>query len=182
MRSKYKKRDNKEKIDITDRNPQIVKNNIINSSALDIKKNKDKQIDNVIFERTKPFYNRYEKINYVKGKITEKFKKEEILNENKNEKDKKIKNIISNKEIHEKYKKLIININKDEKKVIQDNKLNDVNSSKLMNVKQKSNFYNKYHRSTNDTNIIKNNQINKENNKKSEIIKNEIKNNNNNIK
>ena len=62
MRSKYKKRDNKEKIDITDRNPQIVKNNIINSSALDIKKNKDKQIDNVIFERTKPFYNRYEKI------------------------------------------------------------------------------------------------------------------------
>ena len=182
MRSKYKKRDNKEKIDITDRNPQIVKNNIINSSALDIKKNKDKQIDNVIFERTKPFYNRYEKINYVKGKITEKFKKEEILNENKNEKDKKIKNIISNKEIHEKYKKLIININKDEKKVIQDNKLNDVNSSKLMNVKQKSNFYNKYHRSSNDTNNIKNSQINKENNKKSEIIKNEIKNNNNNIK
>ena len=66
--------------------------------------------------------------------------------------------------------------------MIQDNKLNDVNSSKLMNVKQKSNFYNKYHRSSNDTNNIKNSQINKENNKKSEIIKNEIKNNNNNIK
>ena len=172
MRSKYKRRENKK--------PEIIKTNINLSSAIDIRKAKDKKVENVIFERTKPFYNRHEKINQIKEKNNDKTKKEEILKPN--EKINKIQNIKNNKDIQNTYKKLNININKDEKKIEQDNKLNEINSSKLMTFKPRLNHFYKHSRISNDKNnnnkeIIKtnqNNQINKEINKKTQIEKKEI--------
>ena len=161
MRNKYKRRDKSDNINNTEKKIQILSNNIKNSSALDIQKLKDKKIENVIFERAKPIYTRHEK---------NKFKKEENLNEN--DKNKNKLNIISNKEIHKRYKNLIINLNKDEKKNIQDNKLNDVNSSKLMTFKPKTNHFYKYYRISDNKNsnreIINNNQNIKENNRKND--------------
>ena len=170
MRNKYKRRDKSDNINNTEKKIQILSNNIKNSSALDIQKLKDKKIENVIFERTKPIYTRHEKNNYLKEKNFDKFKKEENLNEN--DKNKNKLNIISNKEIHKRYKNLIINLNKDEKKNIQDNKLNDVNSSKLMTFKPKTNHFYKYYRISDNKNsnreIINNNQNIKENNRKND--------------
>ena len=187
MRSKYKRRENKDKIDINDKKKEIIKSNINHSRAIDIKRTKDKKVENVIFERTKPFYNRYEKINQIKEKNFDKNKKEEILKEN--EKEKRILNNKNNKETQNTYKKLNINTNKDEKKNLQENKLNEINSSKLMSFKPRANHFYKHNRISNDKNsnkeIIKNNnQLNNEINKKSEINKKEISsnNNNNNIK
>ena len=170
MRNKYKRRDKSDNINNTEKKIQILSNNIKNSSALDIQKLKDKKIENVIFERAKPIYTRHEKNNYLKEKNFDKFKKEENLNEN--DKNKNKLNIISNKEIHKRYKNLIINLNKDEKKNIQDNKLNDVNSSKLMTFKPKTNHFYKYYRISDNKNsnreIINNNQNIKENNRKND--------------
>ena len=104
MRSKYKRRENKDKIDINDKKKEIIKSNINHSSAIDIKRTKDKKVENVIFERTKPFYNRYEKINQIKEKNFDKNKKEEILKEK--EKEKRILNNKNNKETQNTYKKL----------------------------------------------------------------------------
>ena len=179
MRNKYKKKDNKDKINISEKNTHIIKNYINNSSSSEIKRIQDKKIDDNTFERTLPIYNKYEKINYIKEKNTEKIQKKELLNDNKSEKEKTNKNIINNKKIRDKYQKIIININKGDKKMVQDNKSNDVNNSNSMVINQKSNIYNKCHHISLN---IKNNQINKENTKKIYINKNEIKSNNNNIK
>ena len=179
MRNKYKKKDNKDKINISEKNTHIIKNYINNSSSSEIKRIQDKKIDDNTFERTLPIYNKYEKINYIKEKNTEKIQKKELLNDNKIEKEKTNKNIINNKKIRDKYQKIIININKGDKKMVQDNKSNDVNNSNSMVINQKSNIYNKCHHISSN---IKNNQINKENTKKIYINKNEIKSNNNNIK
>ena len=80
MRNKYKR---KEQINILGKKPQVLENNINHSSAIDLQNVKNRKIENVIFERTKPIFNRYEKINYIKEKNNDKIKKEENLNENK---------------------------------------------------------------------------------------------------
>ena len=176
MRNKYKRRDKSDNINILDKKSQLPQNNYKNSSALDIQKIKDKKIENVIFERAKPIY----KNNYLKENNNDKNKKEENLNEN--EKNKNKINIISNKEIHNRYKNLIINLNKDEKKNIQDNKLNDINSSKLMTFKPKANHFYKYYKISNEKNnnkeIINSNKNIKVNNEKNDF-KNENNVNNN---
>ena len=176
MRNKYKRRDKSNNTNILDKKSQLPQNNYKNSSALDIQKIKDKKIENVIFERAKPIY----KNNYLKENNNDKNKKEENLNEN--EKNKNKINIISNKEIHNKYKNLIINLNKDEKKNIQDNKLNDINSSKLMTFKPKTNHFYKYYKISNEKNnnkeIINSNKNIKVNNEKNDF-KNENNVNNN---
>ena len=186
MRSKYKRRENKDKIDIIEKKPKMIKNNINHSSALDIKRTNDKKIENVIFERIKPIFSRYEKNNYLKEKLNEKPKKEEIINEN--EKVKITNNIRANKENQNKYKKLNINTSTNDKNIIKDNNINDVNFSKLMIIKQRNNNSYKYNKISNDMNnnaeIIKNNQYNKEYHKKNEAMKKEIseQNKDNNIK
>ena len=176
MRNKYKRRDKSNNTNILDKKSQLPQNNYKNSSALDIQKIKDKKIENVIFERAKPIY----KNNYLKENNNDKIKKEENLNEN--EKNKNKINIISNKEIHNRYKNLIINLNKDEKKNIQDNKLNDINSSKLMTFKPKTNHFYKYYKISNEKNnnkeIINSNKNIKVNNEKNDF-KNENNFNNN---
>ena len=176
MRNKYKRRDKSNNTNILDKKSQLPQNNYKNSSALDIQKIKDKKIENVIFERAKPIY----KNNYLKENNNDKNKKEENLNEN--EKNKNKINIISNKEIHNRYKNLIINLNKDEKKNIQDNKLNDINSSKLMTFKPKTNHFYKYYKISNEKNnnkeIINSNKNIKVNNEKNDF-KNENNFNNN---
>ena len=176
MRNKYKRRDKSNNTNILDKKSQLPQNNYKNSSALDIQKIKDKKIENVIFERAKPIY----KNNYLKENNNDKNKKEENLNEN--EKNKNKINIISNKEIHNRYKNLIINLNKDEKKNIQDNKLNDINSSKLMTFKPKTNHFYKYYKISNEKNnnkeIINSNKNIKVNNEKNDF-KNENNVNNN---
>ena len=176
MRNKYKRRDKNNNTNILDKKSQLPQNNYKNSSALDIQKIKDKKIENVIFERAKPIY----KNNYLKENNNDKNKKEENLNEN--EKNKNKINIISNKEIHNRYKNLIINLNKDEKKNIQDNKLNDINSSKLMTFKPKANHFYKYYKISNEKNnnkeIINSNKNIKVNNEKNDF-KNENNVNNN---
>ena len=176
MRNKYKRRDKSNNTNILDKKSQLPQNNYKNSSALDIQKIKDKKIENVIFERAKPIY----KNNYLKENNNDKIKKEENLNEN--EKNKNKINIISNKEIHNRYKNLIINLNKDEKKNIQDNKLNDINSSKLMTFKPKTNHFYKYYKISNEKNnnkeIINSNKNIKVNNEKNDF-KNENNVNNN---
>ena len=176
MRNKYKRRDKSNNTNILDKKSQLPQNNYKNSSALDIQKIKDKKIENVIFERAKPIY----KNNYLKENNNDKNKKEENLNEN--EKNKNKINIISNKEIHNRYKNLIINLNKDEKKNIQDNKLNDINSSKLMTFKPKTNHFYKYYKISNEKNnnkeIINSNKNFKVNNEKNDF-KNENNVNNN---
>ena len=176
MRNKYKRRDKSDNINILDKKSQLPQNNYKNSSALDIQKIKDKKIENVIFERAKPIY----KNNYLKENNNDKNKKEENLNEN--DKNKNKINIISNKEIHNRYKNLIINLNKDEKKNIQDNKLNDINSSKLMTFKPKTNHFYKYYKISNEKNnnkeIINSNKNIKVNNEKNDF-KNENNFNNN---
>ena len=176
MRNKYKRRDKSNNTNILDKKSQLPQNNYKNSSALDIQKIKDKKIENVIFERTKPIH----KNNYLKENNNDKNKKEENLNEN--EKNKNKINIISNKEIHNRYKNLIINLNKDEKKNIQDNKLNDINSSKLMTFKPKTNHFYKYYKISNEKNnnkeIINSNKNIKVNNEKNDF-KNENNVNNN---
>ena len=176
MRNKYKRRDKSNNTNILDKKSQLTQNNYKNSSALDIQKIKDKKIENVIFERAKPIY----KNNYLKENNNDKNKKEENLNEN--EKNKNKINIISNKEIHNRYKNLIINLNKDEKKNIQDNKLNDINSSKLMTFKPKTNHFYKYYKISNEKNndkeIINSNKNIKVNNEKNDF-KNENNVNNN---
>ena len=178
MRNKYKRRDKSNNTNILDKKSQLPQNNYKNSSALDIQKIKDKKIENVIFERAKPIY----KNNYLKENNNDKIKKEENLNENENEKNKNKINIISNKEIHNRYKNLIINLNKDEKKNIQDNKLNDINSSKLMTFKPKTNHFYKYYKISNEKNnnkeIINSNKNIKVNNEKNDF-KNENNFNNN---
>ena len=98
MRNKYKR---KEQINILGKKPQVLENNINHSSAIDLQNVKNRKIENVVFERTKPIFNRYEKINYIKEKNNDKIKKEENLNENK-----KSNNI--NKDIQTRYKKLNI--------------------------------------------------------------------------
>ena len=176
MRNKYKRRDKSNNTNILDKKSQLPQNNYKNSSALDIQKIKDKKIENVIFERAKPIY----KNNYLKENNNDKNKKEENLNEN--EKNKNKINIISNKEIHNRYKNLIINLNKDEKKNIQDNKLNDINSSKLITFKPKTNHFYKYYKISNEKNnnkeIINSNKNIKVNNEKNDF-KNENNVNNN---
>ena len=176
MRNKYKRRDKSNNTNILDKKSQLPQNNYKNSSALDIQKIKDKKIENVIFERAKPIY----KNNYLKENNNDKNKKEENLNEN--DKNKNKINIISNKEIHNRYKNLIINLNKDEKKNIQDNKLNDINSSKLMTFKPKTNHFYKYYKISNEKNnnkeIINSNKNIKVNNEKNDF-KNENNVNNN---
>ena len=176
MRNKYKRRDKSNNTNILDKKSQLPQNNYKNSSALDIQKIKDKKIENIIFERAKPIY----KNNYLKENNNDKNKKEENLNEN--EKNKNKINIISNKEIHNRYKNLIINLNKDEKKNIQDNKLNDINSSKLMTFKPKTNHFYKYYKISNEKNnnkeIINSNKNIKVNNEKNDF-KNENNVNNN---
>ena len=176
MRNKYKRRDKSNNTNILDKKSQLPQNNYKNSSALDIQKIKDKKIENVIFERAKPIY----KNNYLKENNNDKNKKEENLNEN--EKNKNKINIISNKEIHNRYKNIIINLNKDEKKNIQDNKLNDINSSKLMTFKPKTNHFYKYYKISNEKNnnkeIINSNKNIKVNNEKNDF-KNENNVNNN---
>ena len=172
MRNKYKRRDKSNNTNILDKKSQLPQNNYKNSSALDIQKIKDKKIENVIFERAKPIY----KNNYLKENNNDKNKKEENLNEN--EKNKNKINIISNKEIHNKYKNLIINLNKDEKKNIQDNKLNDINSSKLMTFKPKTNHFYKYYKISNEKNNNKE-IINSNKNIKANNEKNDFKNENN---
>ena len=176
MRNKYKRRDKSNNTNILDKKSQLTQNNYKNSSALDIQKIKDKKIENVIFERAKPIY----KNNYLKENNNDKNKKEENLNEN--DKNKNKINIISNKEIHNRYKNLIINLNKDEKKNIQDNKLNDINSSKLMTFKPKTNHFYKYYKISNEKNnnkeIINSNKNIKVNNEKNDF-KNENNVNNN---
>ena len=176
MRNKYKRRDKSNNTNILDKKSQLPQNNYKNSSALDIQKIKDKKIENVIFERAKPIY----KNNYLKENNNDKNKKEENLNEN--EKNKNKINIISKKEIHNRYKNLIINLNKDEKKNIQDNKLNDINSSKLMTFKPKTNHFYKYYKISNEKNnnkeIINSNKNIKVNNEKNDF-KNENNVNNN---
>ena len=176
MRNKYKRRDKSNNTNILDKKSQLPQNNYKNSSALDIQKIKDKKIENVIFERAKPIY----KNNYLKENNNDKNKKEENLNEN--DKNKNKINIISNKEIHNRYKNLIINLNKDEKKNIQDNKLNDINSSKLMTFKPKTNHFYKYYKISNEKNnnkeIINSNKNIKVNNEKNDF-KNENNFNNN---
>ena len=176
MRNKYKRGDKSNNTNILDKKSQLPQNNYKNSSALDIQKIKDKKIENVIFERAKPIY----KNNYLKENNNDKNKKEENLNEN--EKNKNKINIISNKEIHNRYKNLIINLNKDEKKNIQDNKLNDINSSKLMTFKPKTNHFYKYYKISNEKNnnkeIINSNKNIKVNNEKNDF-KNENNFNNN---
>ena len=172
MRNKYKRRDKSNNTNILDKKSQLPQNNYKNSSALDIQKIKDKKIENVIFERAKPIY----KNNYLKENNNDKNKKEENLNEN--EKNKNKINIISNKEIHNRYKNLIINLNKDEKKNIQDNKLNDINSSKLMNFKPKTNHFYKYYKISNEKNNNKE-IINSNKNIKGNNEKNDFKNENN---
>ena len=178
MRNKYKRRDKSNNTNILDKKSQLPQNNYKNSSALDIQKIKDKKIENIIFERAKPIY----KNNYLKENNNDKNKKEENLNENENEKNKNKINIISNKEIHNRYKNLIINLNKDEKKNIQDNKLNDINSSKLMTFKPKTNHFYKYYKISNEKNnnkeIINSNKNIKVNNEKNDF-KNENNFNNN---
>ena len=176
MRNKYKRRDKSNNTNILDKKSQLPQNNYKNSSALDIQKIKAKKIENVIFERAKPIY----KNNYLKENNNDKNKKEENLNEN--EKNKNKINIISNKEIHNRYKNLIINLNKDEKKNIQENKLNDINSSKLMTFKPKTNHFYKYYKISNEKNnnkeIINSNKNIKVNNEKNDF-KNENNVNNN---
>ena len=176
MRNKYKRRDKSNNTNILDKKSQLPQNDYKNSSALDIQKIKDKKIENIIFERAKPIY----KNNYLKENNNDKNKKEENLNEN--EKNKNKINIISNKEIHNRYKNLIINLNKDEKKNIQDNKLNDINSSKLMTFKPKTNHFYKYYKISNEKNnnkeIINSNKNIKVNNEKNDF-KNENNVNNN---
>ena len=176
MRNKYKRRDKSNNTNILDKKSQLPQNNYKNLSALDIQKIKDKKIENVIFERAKPIY----KNNYLKENNNDKIKKEENLNEN--EKNKNKINIISNKEIHNRYKNLIINLNKDEKKNIQDNKLNDINSSKLMIFKPKTNHFYKNYKISNEKNnnkeIINSNKNIKVNNEKNDF-KNENNVNNN---
>ena len=178
MRNKYKRRDKSNNTNILDKKSQLPQNNYKNSSALDIQKIKDKKIENVIFERAKPIY----KNNYLKENNNDKNKKEENLNENEKNKNKNKINIISNKEIHNRYKNLIINLNKDEKKNIQDNKLNDINSSKLMTFKPKTNHFYKYYKISNEKNnnkeIINSNKNIKVNNEKNDF-KNENNVNNN---
>ena len=178
MRNKYKRRDKSNNTNILDKKSQLTQNNYKNSSALDIQKIKDKKIENVIFERAKPIY----KNNYLKENNNDKNKKEENLNENEKNKNKNKINIISNKEIHNRYKNLIINLNKDEKKNIQDNKLNDINSSKLMTFKPKTNHFYKYYKISNEKNnnkeIINSNKNIKVNNEKNDF-KNENNVNNN---
>ena len=172
MRNKYKRRDKSNNTNILDKKSQLPQNNYKNSSALDIQKIKDKKIENVIFERAKPIY----KNNYLKENNNDKNKKEENVNEN--EKNKNKINIISNKEIHNRYKNLIINLNKDEKKNIQDNKLNDINSSKLMTFKPKTNHFYKYYKISNEKNNNKE-IINSNKNIKVNKEKNDFKNENN---
>ena len=168
MRNKYKRRDKTENINNLEKKSQLVQNNIKNSSALDIQKIKDKKIENVIFERTKPIYNRYERNNYLKEKNNDNLKKDETINYNDN--NTKKPNIITNKGIRKRYENLNNNQNKDEKKNIQDNNTNDVNSSKLMDFKPKTNHFYKYYKISNDKNSNKeiiNNNINiKENSQK----------------
>ena len=168
MRNKYKRRDKAENINNLEKKSQLVQNNIKNSSALDIQKIKDKKIENVIFERTKPIYNRYERNNYLKEKNNDNLKKDETINYNDN--NTKKPNIITNKGIRKRYENLNNNQNKDEKKNIQDNNTNDVNSSKLMDFKPKTNHFYKYYKISNDKNSNKeiiNNNINiKENSQK----------------
>ena len=172
MRNKYKRRDKTENINNLEKKSQIVQNNIKNSSALDIQKIKDKKIENVIFERTKPIYNRYERNNYLKEKNNDNLKKDETINDNDN--NTKKPNIVSNRDIRKRYENLNNNKNKDEKKNIQDNNTNDVNSSKLMDFKPKTNHFYKYYKISNDKNsnsnkeIINNNMNIKENNKKND--------------
>jgi len=52
MRNKYKKKDNKDKINISEKNTHIIKNYINNSSSSEIKRIQDKKIDDNTFERT----------------------------------------------------------------------------------------------------------------------------------
>ena len=172
MRNKYKR---KEQINILGKKPQVLENSINHSSAIDLQNAKNRKIENVIFERTKPIFNRYEKINYIKEKNNDKIKKEENLNENK-----KSNNI--NKDIQTRYKKLNINIIKDEKKLNHDYKQSNVNSSKIMVYKPKYNNYYKNTKFSNDKNSNKDimkNTINKneskmtiENNNKNQNLKN----------
>ena len=187
MRSKYKRRNKTDKIDTIEKKSQIIKNNINNSNASDTKKIKDKKIENIIFERTKPIINRIEKINYLKEKTKERFKNEENYNEK--EKNKSTLNNINNKENRNSYKKVNIITNKDDKKFLQDNNMKDDNTSNLMLFRQRNNNSYKYNKITNDKiynkEIIKSSSQNNQeiNHKRNDIKKNEIiENNNNNIK
>ena len=187
MRSKYKRRNKTDNIDTIEKKPQIIKNNINNSNASDTKKIKDKRIENIIFERTKPIINRIEKINYLKEKTKERFKNEENYNET--EKNKSTLNNINNKENRNSYKKINIITNKDDKKFLHDNNMKDDNTSKLMLFRQRNNNSYKYNKITNDKiynkEIIKSSSQNNQeiNHKRNDIKKNEIiENNNNNIK
>ena len=191
MRSKYKRRNKTDKIDTIEKKPQIIKNNINNSNASDTKKIKDKRIENIIFERTKPIINRIEKINYLKEKTKERFKKGENFNEKEKDKDKDkpILNNINNKENRNSYKKVNIITNKDDKKFLQDNNMKDNNTSNLMLFRQRNNNSYKYNKIKNDKiynkEIIKSSSQNNQeiNHKRNDIKKNEIiENNNNNIK
>ena len=181
MRSKYKRRDILDNTNILEKKTQLLQNKIKNSSAIDIQSIKGKKVENVIFERIKPIYYRQEKINYLKEKTDVKSKDENI---NKNETEKNKTNIINNKETSYKYRKLNNNIDKD-KKNNKENKVSDVNSSKLIDFKPRNNHFYKHRKVINDKDInkeiITQNKNNKETNKN--IDNNKIDNTgNNNIK
>ena len=167
MRSKYKRRDKLDNSTILEKKTQILQNKIKNSSVIDIQKIKDKKVENVIFERIKPIYHRYEKINYIKEKNDDKYKKEENINETLKNKA----NILNNKENQYKHRNLNNNIDKD-KNNNQKNKVNDVNSSKLIEFKPRNNHFYKHRKIINDKDINKEitnrNQNNNENHKKND--------------
>ena len=153
MRSKYKRRDKLDNTNILEKKTQLLQNKIKNSSAIDIQKIKDKKVENVIFERIKPIYHRYEKINnYLKEKNDVKTKKDENII--KKEIDNNKTNILSNKENQNQYRKLNNNLDKD-KKNNQDNKVSDVNSSKLIEFKPRNNHFYKHRKIINDKDINK---------------------------
>ena len=189
MRSKYKRR---EKANTLEKKSQILENNISHSSTIDIQKIPEKKVQNSIFERTKPFYNRYNKINTIKGKNEEKNKKvEKVIKNEKIKQNNEYQNNINNKEIQNRYKKLNINTNKEEKRLIQDNKINIANNndSKLLAHKPRvNNFYNSnkiINNKYSNKEIINNKQNNEDNNNKKLLNNNKIEsqmNNNNNIK